>query len=130
MFSLFEEKKIKFKKCARAILDSDNKMPSCSPVVNLVPRYAGPGYEIESQKFWTGEWDQQKLLASCNYYNLNDKINVSTAILGLSKIEMKEDTQKSLVKNSRKFITHTVESQKESAPSKVSAFHQNIFLQL
>ena len=31
MFSLFEEKKIKFKKCARAILDSDNKMPSCLP---------------------------------------------------------------------------------------------------
>ena len=29
MFSLFEEKKIKFKKCTRAILDSDNKMPSC-----------------------------------------------------------------------------------------------------
>ena len=29
MFSLFEEKKIKLKKCARAILDSDNKMPSC-----------------------------------------------------------------------------------------------------
>ena len=29
VFSLFEEKKIKFKKCARAILDSDNKMPSC-----------------------------------------------------------------------------------------------------
>ena len=29
VFSLFEEKKIKFKKCARAIFDSDNKMPSC-----------------------------------------------------------------------------------------------------
>ena len=29
MFLLFEEKKIKFKKCARAILDSDDKMPSC-----------------------------------------------------------------------------------------------------
>ena len=56
MFSLFEEKKIKFKKCARAILDSDNKMPSCCPRKHGGCDVTGVklGYSVHAVNHWPG----------------------------------------------------------------------------
>ena len=74
-------KKIKFKKCARAILDSDNKMPSCCqpqnvqtwqpPLMQWVQTFAKLIFATGFHKATLCKFDFSSSVYSSKYYGMN-----------------------------------------------------------